>query len=78
MDRLLQCFPLSASVRPGDVKSLIIALVIYLVACTVMGILQSVLGWIPLAGVLIRIVCWLLGIYCVAGMAVSVLQFLQS
>ena len=77
MDKLLPYFPLSASVSPGDVKSLIVSLVIDLVVCAVMGILQTVLGGIPLAGVLIRIVCWLLGFYCVAGMAVSVLQFLQ-
>lgn len=77
MDKLRPWFPLSSLVYPGEVRSLIVSLVIYLIACAVLGILQTVLGWIPLAGVLIRIVCWLLGIYCVAGMAVSVLQFLQ-
>ena len=77
MDKLFPWFPLSASVRPGRVKSLIASLSIYLVACMLMGILQTILGWIPIAGILIRLVCWLMGIYCVAGMVLSVLQFLR-
>ena len=78
MEKLLPWFPLSSGVRSGHMKSLIASLCIYLVACMLMGILQTILGWIPIAGVLIRLVCWLLGLYCVAGMVLSVLQFLKS
>ena len=78
MKNLFQYFPLSSSVQPGDVKSLILSLVIYLVACAVLGVLQTILGWIPLVGAVIRGVCYLLGLYGVAGMALSVIKFLQQ
>jgi len=77
MNKLLRYFPLSASVQAGDVKSLILSLVLYLVACAVLGVLQTILGWIPLVGILVRIVCYVLGLYGVAGMVLSVLKFLQ-
>ena len=77
MDKLFQYFPLSGSVQPGDIKSLILSLVIYLVACAVLGVLQTILGWIPLVGALVRIVCSLLGLYGTAGMVLSVIKFLQ-
>ena len=77
MQKLYFYFPLSSSVQPGQMKTLVISLVIYLVACAVMGILQTILGWIPIVGALIRLVLSLLGLYCVAGMVLSVLKFLQ-
>lgn len=77
MPKIYLYFPLSASVRPGDVGSLILSMVIYVVACAVLGILQAVLGWIPIVGVLLDIVCSLLGLYCVGGMILSVLKFFQ-
>lgn len=77
MYKLFPYFPLSGSVQPGDVKSLITSLIIYLIACAVLGALQTILGWIPLAGVLVRIVCSILGLYGVAGMVLSVVKFLQ-
>ena len=77
MQKFLPYFPLSASVLSGNAKSLIISLAIYLVACAILGVLNAILGWIPLAGVIIGAICSLLGLYCVAGMVLSVLNFLQ-
>lgn len=77
MEKAYLYFPLSASVDPGQIKSLIVSLVIYLVACAIMGILQKILGWIPIAGGLLRLVFSIFGLYCVAGMILSVLKFLQ-
>lgn len=78
MEKLYSYFPLSANVLPGNVKSLIYTLIIYLIACAIMGVLNVVLGWIPLAGWLLRLVFSLLGLYCVAGMVLAVLKFFQS
>lgn len=78
MEKVFSYFPLSANVLPGNVKSLILTLVIYLVACAIMGILNVVLGWIPLVGWLLRLIFSLVGLYCVAGMALSVVKFFQS
>ena len=77
MQNYYRYFPLSASVNPGDVVSLILSMVIYVVACAVLGILSKVLGWIFLIGFLLKLICSLLGIYCIAGIVLSVLKFFQ-
>ena len=55
MDILNTYFPLSFTVRPGDVKSLAVALVIYVLAGAIASILNVVLGWIPLVGILTQV-----------------------
>ena len=78
MEKLYRYFPLSDSVHPGDLKSVVISVLIYLAACAVMGILQAILGWIPFVGGLIRLVLSVLGLYCAAGIILSVLKYFQS
>ena len=77
MRNLYRWFPLSSSVQPGVTGSLIVSLIIYLAACAVLGLLEKILGWIPLAGWLVSVACSLLGLYGVVGMVLSVLRFLQ-
>ena len=78
MHRVLPYFPLSASVGRGDAKSFVISLIIYLVASGVLGVLSAVLGWIPLVGWALDFVFSLLGIYCVAGIVLSIYQFVRE
>ena len=78
MEKLFPYFPLSANVLSGNVKSLIVTLIIYVVAAAIMGILQAVLGWIPLVGWLLKLIFSLAGLYCVAGMVLAVLKFFQD
>ncbi len=78
MEKLSPYFPLSFNVLPGDVKSLILTLIIYLVACAIMGVLNAVLGWIPLVGWLLRLIFSLVGLYCVAGMVLAVMKFFKT
>ena len=75
MEKVYLYFPLSASVHPGNPRSLILSVVIYLVACAVMRILHTILGWIPIVGWLLRLVFSLVGLYCVAGIILSILKF---
>ena len=77
MQKFYFYFPLSASVHAGDVVSLILSIVIYVVACAVLGVLQRVFGWIPVVGFLLKLVFSLLGLYCCAGIILSVLKFFQ-
>ena len=46
-------------------------------AAVIMGILQAILGWIPIVGALIRLILSLLGLYCVAGIVLSILKYFQ-
>ena len=77
MQKLLTYFPLSNSVEPGNARQFVLALAIYLVACGVVGILNAILGWIPLVGWLLDVIFSLAGIYCVVGLVLSIVKFVQ-
>lgn len=77
MEKIYSYFPLSSGVQPGNLKTVITSVLIYLAACAVMGILQAILGWIPIVGALIRLFLSLLGLYCVAGIVLSILKYFQ-
>ena len=74
MDKVKQFFPIS--VKGTDVKSLIVAIIIYLVVGFVGGLIIGLLGAIPLVGWLFSIIGWLLDIYCLVGIVLAVLYFL--
>jgi len=78
MNQVFRYFPLSAVVEPGNVRQFIISLAIYLVASAVLGVLNAVLGWIPLVGWLLELVFSLLGIYCVVGIVLVIYKFVQK
>ncbi len=78
LDKLLEAFPLSASVRPGDGRGLTMALVIYVLAWAIASIVAVVVGWIPLVGALVRAAQILLGLYCLAGAALAVAGFFRG
>lgn len=77
MQKLLTYFPLSNSVEPGNARQFVLALAIYLVACGVLGILNAILGWIPLVGWLLDVIFSLAGIYCVVGLVLAIVKFVQ-
>ena len=59
-------FPLNRRIFPGDTGALIVTIVLYLVICGVAGVLRWVVGWLPVVGWVIRILGWLIGVYCLA------------
>ena len=63
--------------KANSVKALVIALVIYAVITAVANIVTGLLGWIPVVGWLLGILAWLINIYCVAGVILSLLVFLK-
>ena len=67
----------SRAFTANDVKSLIIAILIYIVADIVCGAVIGLLGGIPLIGILFRLVGWVAGIYFFVGIVLSVLNFLK-
>ena len=77
MQKLLTYFPLSNSVEPGNARQFVLALAIYLVACGVLGILNAILGWIPLVGWLLDVIFSLAGIYCVVGLVLAIVKIVQ-
>ena len=52
MQFLKTFWPLPFKVRPKDVTSLVVQLIIAVVVCAVFGLLIGLLAWIPIAGIL--------------------------
>lgn len=75
MDTVKRLFPHAFSAQ--DVKSLVVALLIYAVAAVVGGLILKVLGIIPIIGFITKIVGWLLELYCTAGVVLAILVFLK-
>ena len=63
--------------KANDVKSLIIALVVYALIACIGGFVLGLLTIIPILGFIFRVVSWLVEIYCAAGVILSLLVFLK-
>lgn len=78
MDKVYTYFPVSNNVAAKDVKSLVISILIYIVACAVMGIVQAILGGLPVIGWVLGIVGAVLELYSLVGIVLAVLKFIEK
>jgi len=83
MDLLKKFFPYSYGAK--EVKDLVIKIIVYVVAMVIggamLGLVNLIVGWLPLIG---GIIGWVLGlagslieIYCVAGIVLLVLDYFK-
>ena len=77
MNALFPFFPVSNNVKKGDVISLVIAIVVYVVVASILGVALAFLAGIPVVGLLVGIVSTLIWIYEVAGIVLAILKFLK-
>jgi len=75
MDMLKKFFPFSF--KTANLRELIIRIAIYLVASVVIGALLGLLGKVPLIGFVFNFVAGLVGLYCLVGVVLAVLDFLK-
>ncbi len=78
MDKLLPLFPLTNRVKKGDVKSLVITIVIYVVAAFVFGLILGILGRIPFVGIITGIIGLLAEVYMVFGIVLAIITFVKD
>ena len=71
-------FPLSVRVCPRDYGTLLLSVIVYLVISAVAGLVAKVIGWIPILGCVVNILCWLIGVYCLIGIILSVIACFQT
>lgn len=76
MQFLKTLWPTPFRIKKGDVLSLVIQLVIFLVVCTVVGWLIVFLASIPVLGILFGLLGGLMEIYGVVGIVLCVLKFI--
>lgn len=78
MEKLYPYFPISAKVQKGNLRSLIISIVMYVVASVLMGVVDKLLGWIPVLGFVLGLVFYVLGIYCTVGIIIAVIRYFRG
>ena len=78
MEKFHPYFPLSLKVQSKDTRSLVVSILLYIACCLVMSIVGKLIGWIPLVGFVVHVVSWLLDIYCLAGIVLSILRYVKE
>ena len=76
MNNLQNLWPTPFKIKKGSLGSFLIQLIIFIVICAVVGWLFSVLGGIPILGVIFWILGILLEIYSIVGIVLCILCFL--
>lgn len=74
MDTLKKIFPFSFKEKP-DVKSLVINIVMYVVAAAIIGVLLTILGKLPLVGLITYVTGTVVELYVTAGIVLTVLNY---
>ncbi len=77
MDFLKKLWPTPFNIKKNDAKSFVIQLLIFIIACAVVGVLIGVLSSIPVVGVIFWILGSLLEIYGIVGIVLCILVFLD-
>ena len=77
MDMLKKLWPTPFKIERKNLSSFLIQLIIFIVACAVVGVLIGVLSAIPIIGIIFWIVGSLLEIYSIVGVVLCVLVFLD-
>ena len=75
MDMLKKFFPFSF--KSKNLRELIICLAVYLVASFILGAVLNLLGQLPLIGFVFNFVAGLIGLYCLVGIVLAVLDFFK-
>lgn len=71
-------FPLNMKVDQKNPNSMILVVLIYLAVCAVLKVVDILLGWVPLIGAIIGVLCWVIGLYCAVGIIVAVITYFKK
>ena len=75
---ILKVFPLTGKIVRQEPKSLVIIIVTYLIVCAVVKVADVLLGWVPIVGWILRILFWVVGVYCAVGIILAILEFFRG
>ncbi|MBQ8894871.1 MAG: hypothetical protein IJ043_10755 [Clostridia bacterium] len=78
MDFLKKLWPTPFKIEKGNVASLIVQLVIFVVVCAVIGWLIGLLAGIPLIGIIFSLAGALMEIYGLVGIVLCILKFIGT
>lgn len=75
MDFIKKLWPTPFKIQKGNIVSLLIQGIIFLVICAVLGWLIGLLSAIPVIGIIFGLVGSLMGVYSLVGLVLCVLKF---
>ncbi len=75
MDFIKKLWPTPFKIKKGDIASLLIQGIIFLVICAVLGWLIGLLAKFPIIGIIFTLVGSLMEIYSFVGLVLCVLKF---
>lgn len=75
MDFIRKLWPTPFKIKKGDIASLLIQGIIFLVICAVLGWLIGLLSGIKVIGVVFGLIGSLMGVYSLVGLVLCVLKF---
>lgn len=75
MDFIKKLWPTPFKIQKGNIVSLLIQGIIFLVICAVLGWLIGLLSAIPIIGIVFGLVGSLMGVYSLVGLVLCVLKF---
>lgn len=70
-------FPINEAVKPKNIVTLIIAIVLYIVISGIAGTIVDFLGWIPIVGWAISIAGGIVGLYCLIGIIAAIGKYIR-
>ncbi len=77
MDFLKTLWPTPFKIKPKNLASFLVQLIIFIVIVAVVGLLIGLLAGIPIIGIVFSIVGSLIGIYNIVGIVLCILVFLD-
>ncbi len=78
MDFLKTLWPTPFKVKPKDLGSLLVQLIIFLLICAVVGWLIGILSGIAVIGIVFALIGSLMELYSVIGIVLCILKFLDA
>ncbi len=76
MDTLKKYFPVAFNAK-NDVTALVINIIIHVIAMAIVGAVSWLLGFIPLLGAVLGVICGLIGLYLLISLVLSILDYLK-
>jgi hypothetical protein len=77
MEKIYPFFPVGEIIKSKDAKSLVIAIIVYILAAAAVSVVAALVGWIPFVGRLIGIIEWVFDLYCTVGIIFAIVKYVQ-
>ncbi len=73
MEKFAKFFPLSTQCTDSD--TLVKNVVIYIVAAVIVALVGALLGWVPVVGLVLKIILWVCDLYFFIGLILCFLLY---